>query len=79
MALILLILAFVVITAERKISRKATVFPSVVDRPSMIISLGKWRWPAVTVCFLVVGLALISPLVSMADWGLISQISGVAT
>tara|TARA_B100000586_G_scaffold267526_1_gene242353 strand:+ start:211 stop:1818 length:1608 start_codon:yes stop_codon:yes gene_type:complete len=79
MALILLILAFLVITAERKISRKATVFPSAVGRPSMIISLGKWRWPAVAVCFLVVGLALISPLVSMADWGLISQISGRST
>ena len=79
MALILLILAFVVITAERKISRKATVFPSAIDRPPMIISLGKLRWPAVTVCFLVVGLALISPLVSMADWGLISQISGRST
>jgi len=76
MALLLLLLALAVITAERKISHRATTASTAIDRPPIILPLKKWRWVVFSICFLVMSLSLAFPLLSMADWGLISQISG---
>jgi iron(III) transport system permease protein len=36
----------------------------------LVVPLGQWRNPALAICAFVVGLALVAPTVSLADWGL---------
>lgn len=37
-------------------------------RPARIVPLGRWRWPGFALCFAVVGLALVVPVVTLAGW-----------
>ncbi len=70
MALVLLVLALLVVSAERTVARRGARNQVVGDRPALRVSLGRWTAPSVAACAAVLGLALVSPAVSLADWGL---------
>ncbi|MED5393235.1 MAG: iron ABC transporter permease, partial [Actinomycetota bacterium] len=77
LALLLLILALVVVSAERTIARAGvrrgallTGDATVGDRRALTVPLGRWASPAIGLVAAVVGLALVAPAVSLADWGL---------
>ena len=70
LALVLLVLALVVVAVERTVARRGSRTHVVGSRPALPIPLGPWSVPALATCSLVVGLALFSPALSLADWGL---------
>jgi len=77
LALLLLVLALVVVSAERTIARAGarkgallTGDATVGDRRALTVPLGRWASPAIGLVAAVVGLALVAPVVSLADWGL---------
>ena len=77
LALLLLVLALVVVSAERTIARAGarrgallTGDATVGDRRALTVPLGRWASPAIGLVAAVVGLALVAPAVSLADWGL---------
>ncbi len=77
LALLLLVLALVVVAAERTITRAGarrgallTSDATVGDRRALTVPLGRWAAPATGLVAGVVGLALVSPAISLADWGL---------
>jgi len=69
LALVLLVLALVVVAAERTIARRGTRTQVVGDRPALLVPLRRWSAPSLAICTLVVGLALFSPAASLVDWG----------
>ncbi len=74
LALLLLVLALLVVAAERTVSRsgrrRGAGLNTVGDRRSLTVPLGRWTTPALAATSSVVGLALVAPAVSLADWGL---------
>jgi iron(III) transport system permease protein len=38
------------------------------SRPAAVIALGAWRWPALLLCGLIVGLSVVLPLATIAFW-----------
>jgi iron(III) transport system permease protein len=64
-ALTILILLFEVRTRQDQDHFYSTSTPS---RPPAIVSLGKWRWPALLFCSLIVSLALLIPGGVLAYW-----------
>ena len=81
LALLLLVLALVVVAAERTIARAGarrgallTGDATVGDRRALTVPLGRWTAPATGLVAGVVGLALVAPAVSLADWGLFGWI-----
>lgn len=74
LALLLLVLALLVVAAERTISRsgrrRGAGLDTLGDRRSLTVPLGRWTAPALAAATSVVGLALVAPAVSLADWGL---------
>ena len=79
LSLLLLVLAALVVLAERRFSRSlpdaATVAPS---RP-MIYNLGRWRRPALGFVALAAGAGVGAPLVALVDWaarGLVRSATG---
>lgn len=74
LALLLLVLALLVVAAERTVSRsgrrRGVGLNTVGDRRSLTVPLGRWTTPALAATSSVVGLALVAPAVSLADWGL---------
>ena len=70
LALVLLVLAFVVVAAERTVARRRDRTLVMSDRQSLRVPLGRWKAAAVAMVSGVAGLALIAPAVSLADRGL---------
>ncbi len=74
LALLLLVLALLVVAAERTVSRsgrrRGAGLTALGDRRSLTVPLGRWTTPALAATSSVVGLALVAPAVSLADWGL---------
>jgi iron(III) transport system permease protein len=48
--------------------RRPPVVARTGARPAPPVALGRWRWPAIAVCGLVVGLALVLPIVTLVGW-----------
>jgi len=77
LALLLIVLALLVVSAERTIARAGgrrgamlTGDATVGDRRPLTVPLGPWTLPATGLVAGAVGLALVAPAVSLADWGL---------
>lgn len=74
LALLLLVLALLVVAAERTVARSGTRrgarVGAIGDRRSLVVPLGRWKAACTTATAVVVGLALVAPAVSLADWGL---------
>ncbi|MEC8815364.1 MAG: ABC transporter permease subunit, partial [Actinomycetota bacterium] len=74
LALLLLVLAFLVVAAERTVARSGTRrgarVSAIGDRQSLVVPLGRWKAACTAATAVVVGLALVAPAVSLADWGL---------
>ncbi len=81
LALLLLLLALLVVAAERTIARAGARRGALLagdgtvgDRRALTVGLGRWSVPATGLVAGVVGLALVAPAVSLADWGLFGWI-----
>ncbi len=70
LALLLLALALLVVAAERSVARRGARAEAAGGRSTLCVGLGRWTAPALAGCTLVIGLALVAPAVSLADWGL---------
>ena len=74
LALLLLVLALLVVAAERTVARSGTRrgarVGAIGDRRALVVPLGRWKAACTTATAAVVGLALVAPAVSLADWGL---------
>ncbi len=74
LALLLLVLALLVVAAERTVARsgnrRGARVGAIGDRRSLVVPLGRWKAACTTATAVVVGLALVAPAVSLADWGL---------
>ena len=70
LALLLLALALLVVAAERSVARRGARAEAAGGRSTLCVDLGRWTAPALAGCTLVIGLALVAPAVSLADWGL---------
>jgi len=77
LALVLLVLALVVVASERGIARAGVRRGALLageatvgDRRALTVPLGRWTVPATGMVAGVVGIALVAPAVSLADWGL---------
>ena len=74
LALLLLVLAFLVVAAERTVARSGTRrgarIGAIGDRRALVVPLGRWKAACTTATAVGVGLALVAPAVSLADWGL---------
>lgn len=69
LALILAFFALAVTLAEAWVrSRRPPAVARSRARPMPVIELGRWRWPAVTFCVAVVGLALVLPVATLVAW-----------
>lgn len=70
LALMLVACTAAVLLAESRLRGRAGYHRSGggARRPSRTIELGAWRWPALAGCALVVGLAIVVPLVTIGFW-----------
>ena len=69
LALLLVGLSIGVAIVESRIRRRASLFGgSGRRRPAAAVPLGRWRWPAVAFCSVVVGFALVVPAATIAFW-----------
>jgi iron(III) transport system permease protein len=68
LALLLAVIALLVASGERRMSRRAPAPTVARARPSMRLDLGRWRWPTAVLMAAVVALTLIGPLVSLGFW-----------
>jgi len=69
LALVLAALAIGVATLEAAVRhRRPPIVARSSARPASPVPLGRWRWPALAFCSLVVGLALVVPVVTMGSW-----------
>jgi iron(III) transport system permease protein len=71
LALMLVALTFGVTWAEGRLRRRAGAFAGVGRtgrRPPTIVPLGRWRWPALAFCAVIVGLALGVPAGTIVWW-----------
>jgi iron(III) transport system permease protein len=70
LSLVLIVLTVLVLVAESQVRRRARyhrVTPGVARRPS-VTRLGRWRWPALGFCALVIGGFLALPVGVLAHW-----------
>ncbi len=69
LALGLVVMTVALTAGERRLRARAGTYASGRRRrPPTIVPLGRWRWPALAFCTLVVGLALVLPVGSIAWW-----------
>lgn len=68
LSLILLVLAAVVVLAERRLAgRFETISDARVARP-VVYELGRWRWPSLAFVVLVAANAIGAPMTALLDW-----------
>jgi iron(III) transport system permease protein len=70
LALLLVALTLVILIFEHRLRGKARYYRSSSGtvRPVSPVKLGKWRWPALIFCSLIVLLGLITPLIVISFW-----------
>jgi len=70
LALMLVACTAAVLLAESRLRGRARYHRSGggVPRPAAVVQLGAWRWPALAFCALVVGLAVLVPVGTIAFW-----------
>ncbi len=68
LALVLVVITFVLTWGEMRFRHRAGAYASLVRRPPTIVALGRWRWPAVAFLTIVIGLALVLPVGTIAWW-----------
>lgn len=70
LAVVLVALMLVLLVAEARVRRRAghhRTGPGSA-RPAAPVALGRWRWPAVACCALVVAVTLVVPLIVLTTW-----------
>jgi iron(III) transport system permease protein len=69
-ALVLIALTLVILALEARIYRRAHYAQDTrgVSRPARLVPLGRWRWPALAFCALVVSLSLLLPAGVLLYW-----------
>jgi iron(III) transport system permease protein len=68
LALVLVVITFVLTWGETRLRTRAGAYASHARRPPTVVALGRWRWPAIAFLTVVVGLALIVPVGTVAWW-----------
>ena len=79
LSLLLLVLAALVVLAERRFSRSLPDAAGVQSSRPMVYNLGRWRLPALGFVALSAGAGVGAPLVALADWaarGLLRSVTG---
>ena len=68
MSLVLLVLAAVVVIAERRVSARLKVLP--VSRTGRLVrfQLGRWRLPTLTAVLTIFSLAIVAPMATLLHW-----------
>jgi iron(III) transport system permease protein len=69
-ALLLAVVALAVVAIERGVARRRPAMESVRSRRPLQVPLGRWRWPALGAVAVVIGNALLGPLVVFGYWAL---------
>lgn len=70
LALMLIALTLAVTWAEARLRRRAGVYAGLdrARRPPVVVPLGRWRWPALAFCAVLVALALGVPTATITWW-----------
>jgi len=69
LALLLLLMALSLVWAEGRVRRRAALqVPHGARRAPRVVSLGRWRWPALGLCAALTVLSLVVPSVTIASW-----------
>src|SRR5688500_6211600 len=68
LALLLVILTLVLTWGEGRLRARAGSYVSPARRPPATVALGRWRWPSLMFLTVVVGLALLIPVGTIAWW-----------
>ncbi|CAA9232743.1 MAG: Ferric iron ABC transporter, permease protein [uncultured Acidimicrobiales bacterium] len=69
-ASVLLVLAVVVVLAERRMAGASLAVGRSADRQNRPVALGRWRWPALAGVVAVLFVGLVVPLLSLGQWAL---------
>lgn len=68
LALVLVVLTVGLTWGERRLRSRAVAYASRTRRPPTVVALGRWRWPAAAFLGVVLGLALVVPVGTVAWW-----------
>lgn len=68
LALVLVSITFVLTWGETRLRARAGSYAGRPRRPPSVVTLGRWRWPSLIFLGLVVGLALVVPVGTIAWW-----------
>ncbi len=68
LALVLVVITLALTWGEGRLRARAGTYASRARRPPTTVALGRWRWPAVAFLTVVVGLALVVPVGTIAWW-----------
>ncbi|MFP5342524.1 MAG: ABC transporter permease [Candidatus Limnocylindria bacterium] len=80
LALILVAMTVLLTAGEGRLRARAGAYAaSSRRRPQAVVALGRWRWPSLLFCALVVGLALVIPVGTVAWWLVRGALAGEST
>ena len=68
LALVLVAMTLALTWGETRLRLRAGNYASRARRPPAVVALGRWRWPAIGFLSVVVGLALVVPVGTIAWW-----------
>ena len=68
LSLLLGLLAVAVVAAERLMGRRRVTTPGGRARRSLLVPLGRWRWPATALAACTVGASLVAPVAVLGLW-----------
>ncbi len=68
LALVLVVITFALTWGEARLRSRAGAYATQARRPPTIVALGRWRWPSIAFLTVVVGLALMVPVGTIAWW-----------
>jgi iron(III) transport system permease protein len=68
LALVLVVITLALTWGERRLRSRAGAYETRARRPPTTVALGRWRWPAIAFLGVIVGLALIVPVGTIAWW-----------
>jgi iron(III) transport system permease protein len=68
LALVLVAITFALTWGETRLRARAGSYAGRPRRPPSVVTLGRWRWPSLIFLGLVVGLALVVPVGTIAWW-----------
>jgi iron(III) transport system permease protein len=69
LALVLVAMTFAITWGEGRVRRRASTYAaSSRRRPPSVVHLGRWRWPSLAFLAVVIGLALVIPVGTIAWW-----------